>query len=173
MMRLFFLRHGAAVPGSSRLPDFERPLTEDGRTEVAAVAHGLLRLKLSGVPMLSSPLVRARETSEIVAPILNTTVEIVDDLRSGAPFAVFQQLINRSLGRDCLLLVGHEPDFSDAIGALIGADGEALVLKKAGAVRIDISGRAERGAGRLRWLLTPTQLVLMGGTTPPTEKDDV
>ena len=171
-MRLFFLRHGVAVPGSSRLNDFDRPLTEDGRTELAAVAQGLRRLKLKGVPILSSPLVRARETSDIVAPILNSTVEIVDDLRSGAPFEAFQNLINRSLARECVLFVGHEPDFSDAASALIGAPGGTVVLKKAGALRIDISGRAERGAGRLRWLLTPNQLVLMGGAAAPMEKDE-
>ncbi len=171
-MRLFFLRHGAAAPGSSRLNDFDRPLTEDGRTELAAVAEGLLRLKLRGVPILSSPLVRARETSEVVAPILNSTVEIVDELRSGASFEVFQNLVNRSPGRENVMFVGHEPDFSDAASALLGAEGETIVLKKAGALRIDISGRVGRGAGRLRWLLTPSQLVLIGGATPATQKDD-
>lgn len=170
-MRVFFLRHGAAVPGSSRLNDFDRPLTEDGRTELAAVAEGLRRLKLKNVPILSSPLLRARETSDIVAPILETTVEIVDEIRSGASFEVFQSLINRSQERESVLFVGHEPDFSDAASALIGARDETIVLKKAGALRIDISGRAERGAGRLRWLLTPSQLVLMGGALASTEKD--
>jgi phosphohistidine phosphatase len=169
-MRLFLLRHGAAVPGSSQLADFDRPLTEDGRTELAGIAQGLRRLKLRGIPILSSPLVRARETAEIVAPVLESAVEIEDAIRSGATFEAFRQVINRHSGGEALMLVGHEPDFSDLASALIGAGSEALVLKKAGAIRIDINGRAAAGAGRLRWLLTPAQLVLIGGaTTLPTE----
>ncbi len=164
-MRLFFLRHGAAAPGSSRLNDFDRPLTEDGRMELEGVALGLRRLKLNRVPILSSPLVRARETTEIVAPVLNSSFEIMDELRSGASFEVFQKLINRYASNELIMFIGHEPDFSDAAGALLGTSGEALVLKKAGVLRIDISGRPEHGNGRLRWLATPNQLVLIGGTS--------
>ena len=165
-MRLFFLRHGEAVPGSSYLSDFDRPLTEDGRVELEGVTRGLRRLKLSRIAIRSSPLVRARETAEIVAPLLDSTFEIVESLRSGATFDAFQSVISHNRASEALMFIGHEPDFSDAVGTLLGTSGEALVLKKAGALRIDIHGRPEQGKGRLRWLLTPAQLVLIGGAQP-------
>jgi phosphohistidine phosphatase len=162
-MRLFFLRHGIAEPGHSGLRDFDRQLTAEGRAELEDVARGMRRLKVRPDPLLSSPLVRARQTAEAVAPLLGATVEIADELRSGASFEAFQQLARRYGAAESLMFVGHEPDFSETAAALIGADGEGLVLKKAGLIRVDLDGRFERGQGRLRWLLTPHQLALIGG----------
>ncbi len=161
-MRLFFLRHGIAEPGHGGLSDFDRQLTDEGRAELEEVAHGLRRLKIRPDRLLSSPLVRARQTAEAVAPALAVDVEIADELRSGATFAAFQQLTRRYETAGSLMFVGHEPDFSETAAALIGADGDGLVLKKAGLIRVDLDGRFERGQGRLRWLLTPRQLVLIG-----------
>lgn len=162
-MRLFFLRHGIAEPGHSSLSDFDRQLTDEGRAELEDVAQGLRRLKIRPDRLLSSPLVRARQTAEAVAPALGASVEIVDELRSGASFAAFQELARRYEKAGSLMLVGHEPDFSETAAVLIGADGDGLVLKKAGLIRVDLDGRFERGQGRLRWLLTPHQLALIGG----------
>ena len=163
-MRLFFLRHGIAEPGHSGLSDFDRQLTDEGRAELEDVAHGLRRLKIRPDRLLSSPLVRAWQTAEVVAPALAASVEIADELRSGAAFAAFQQLTRRYSTDEALMFVGHEPDFSETVAALIGADGDGLVLKKAGLIRVDLDGRFERGQGRLRWLLTPHQLALIGGS---------
>ena len=161
-MRLFFLRHGIAEPGHGGMSDFDRQLTDEGRAELEEVAHGLRRLKIRPDRLLSSPLVRARQTAEAVAPALAVDVEIADELRSGATFAAFQQLARRYSAAEALMFVGHEPDFSETAAALIGADGDGLVLKKAGLIRVDLDGRFERGQGRLRWLLTPRQLALIG-----------
>lgn len=163
-MRLFFLRHGIAEPGHGGLSDFDRQLTDEGRAELEEVAHGLRRLKIRPDRLLSSPLVRARQTAEAVAPALAVDVEIADELRSGATFAAFQQLTRCYSADEALMFVGHEPDFSETAAALIGADGDGLVLKKAGLIRVDLDGGFERGQGRLRWLLTPHQLALIGGS---------
>src|SRR5918911_164568 len=95
IMRLFFLRHGIAEPGHSGLSDFDRQLTNEGRAELEDVAHGLRQLKIRPDRLLSSPLVRARQTAEVVAPALAASVEIADELRSGAAFAAFQELVRR------------------------------------------------------------------------------
>ena len=163
-MRLFLLRHGIAEDGSPGRCDFDRALTEEGRAELAPIARGMRRLKVAPDPILTSPLVRARQTAEIVAHVLGSAVEIVDELSSGADFDVFRRLLQR-YDVPALMLVGHEPDFSGAAAAFVGAELGALVLKKAGLIRIDVQGRPEPGAGRLRWLLTPKQLALIGGTT--------
>jgi len=169
-MRLFFLRHGIAEPGHTGLRDFDRRLTPEGEAELEAVARGLRRLKVVPNPLLSSPLLRARQTAEAVAPVLGATVEIVDELQSGAMFEAFGSLARRYSGADCIMFVGHEPDLSETAATLIGAEDNAITLKKAGLIRVDLSGRFERGRGRLRWLLTAHQLSLIGGA--PAADDD-
>jgi phosphohistidine phosphatase SixA len=94
---------------------------------------------------------------------LGGTVELADELRSGARFDDFQRLLRRQGAITSLLLVGHEPDFSDTAATLIGARDRSIALKKAGLIRIDLDSQIEPGRGRLRWLLTPGQLTLIGG----------
>ena len=168
-MRLFLLRHGIAEPGTSQLRDFDRALTPEGRAELDIIGHALRRLDVAPRLILTSPLVRARETAELVASVLGATVEIADQLSSGATFDQFLDLLRRFAAADALMLVGHEPDFSAAAARWIGAHGDALVLKKAGLIRIDLDGRNPGKHGWLRWLLTPRQLRLIGaGTTTST-----
>jgi phosphohistidine phosphatase len=165
-MRLFLLRHGIAEDAGPNLRDFDRALTEKGRSELTWIARGMRRLKITPDAVLSSPLVRARETADLVAPVLGSSVEVVEALASGARFNAFQRVIEAHLASEALMLVGHEPDLSDTAAALIGAHLGAVVLKKAGLIRIDLFGRAEPRAGQLRWLLAPTQLRLIGGALP-------
>ena len=170
-MRLFLLRHGIAEPGHSRLRDFDRALTAEGRDELELIARALRRLKVAPQLILTSPLVRARETAAAVAPLLESEVEVAEELSSGATFEHFLGLVRRHAAADALMLVGHETDFSTAAARWIGADEGAIVLKKAGLIRIDLHGGFSEGSGRLRWLLTPHQLKLIGqpfeATTPP------
>ncbi len=161
-MRLFFLRHGIAEDYSSNRRDYDRALTAEGRAELENVARGLRRLKVTPDPILSSPLVRARQTAEVVAPVLGGTIIVEEELSAGATFDAFQRLVRRYPAAEALMVVGHEPDFSEAAAAFIGAEPGALVLKKAGLIRIDLDGHSEAGRGRLRWLLTPGQLTLVG-----------
>src|SRR6185436_7907143 len=111
-MRVYLLRHGIAEPATGGMSDFDRQLTDEGRAELDAIARGLLRLKVHPDRNLSSPLIRARQTAEAVAPVLDGTVELADELSSGALFGAFQRLIHRQGAANVLLLVGHEPDFS-------------------------------------------------------------
>lgn len=162
-MQLLLLRHGIAEDGHARLSDFDRALTARGRAELAHIARGLQRLKITPDAILSSPLVRAWQTAELVAPALGREAEIVDGLASGADWEDFQQLIEQWSASGSLMLVGHEPDLSMVAAVLVGAPEGSLVLKKAGLIRVDIDGPVQPGRGRLRWLLTPRQLVLLGG----------
>lgn len=162
-MRLFLLRHGIAEDGGPSLRDFDRALTERGRAELHWIARGMQNLSVGPAPILSSPLVRARQTAELVAPVLGARFDITEELSSGADFGALQRLISAHSNAESLMLVGHEPDLADLAAALVGAHQGALVLKKAGLIRIDLPGRAEPRAGRLRWLLTPSQLKLIGG----------
>lgn len=171
-MRLFFLRHGIAEPGHNGLDDFDRALTPEGRAELDGIARGLRRLKVRPQPLLSSPLVRARQTAEVVAPILGATVELTDELATGATFGAFRRLVARYANAQSIMLVGHEPGFSHTAAELIGAEPGTLALKKAGLIRVDLDGSFEPGQGYLRWLLTPRQLVLIGGASKAATGDN-
>lgn len=161
-MQLFLLRHGQAEDRRAGGTDFDRALTAEGRAELARIARGLRRLEVVPDVILSSPLVRARQTAAIVAPVLGCEVEIVDGLASGAGFDDILRVIEARSTAGFLMLTGHEPDLSTAAALLAGAPAGSLVLKKAGLIRVDLYGPPRAGAGRLRWLLAPRQLALIG-----------
>ena len=155
-MELYFLRHGiAADAGPAGTGDAGRPLTKDGIAKMQAGAHGMRRLGLQLDALLSSPLVRARETAAIVARELGPKLQLADALGPGCDIAQLFELLGEHRAADRVMLVGHEPDFSSLIGALTG--GSQVLMKKGGLGRVDIE-RLEHGAGTLTWLLPPRVL---------------
>lgn len=175
-MRVYFLRHGEAGDRDTWAgPDEERPLTDAGGAQMRKVARGLRALKPRVGEVLTSPLVRARQTAEIVARKLKVEVREEPALAAGCTFEALAQVIGAHAPdaadpRAGLLLVGHEPDFSTAVRCLIGQDGNAAIaLGKGGLCRVDLevdpgaegfAWDAEhlRDRGSLVWLLTPKLL---------------
>jgi phosphohistidine phosphatase len=163
-MKLFFLRHGIAEDAHGGMRDADRALTEEGRRQLAQIAEALLRLDVRPGVIVTSPLVRARETAEIVAPALGAPVEIADELQPGCILDDLQRVVSR-FDADRIMVVGHEPDFSSMAARLINADERGLELKKAGLIRVDVDGSPRPGRGRLTALLTPKMLRLMAHGT--------
>lgn len=171
-MRLYFLRHGVAVEREAwDGADSERPLTDEGREQTHAAARGLVALGPRLDAMYTSPFVRASETARITAEALGVEITVWPELASGCDLErLAPRLAELTEARE-VMLVGHEPDFSEMIGRLIGANSAParLDLKKGACCRVDVPRKAllanDRrkliGAGELAWLLTPTQLVLM------------
>jgi phosphohistidine phosphatase len=164
-MQLYFLRHGRAFePEGWTGTEFERPLTDDGRDEMRAAAKGLRWLDLKLDILYTSPLLRARETADIVAAALKLDATETPALAPGCEMAIFGKLIAGQNGAQSLLFVGHEPDLSTIIGTLIGWHGPANVAMKKGACcRIDLVNDVPSfgmlaGHGTLAWLLTAKQL---------------
>lgn len=156
-MKIDLLRHGIAFDLSERYPtDEERPITGEGVTQLRLSAHGLRELNVRWDKVYSSPLVRARQTAEIVVPRVSegTDIEVVDVLRPGhSPQEVCEFL--RLCGHDRVLLVGHEPDLGRLAGYLIGGENAPpLPLKKGGLARVDVES-AGSSLGELRWFLPP------------------
>ena len=157
---LYVLRHGTAVQhGTPGVPESERPLTPEGEKEVAGVAEAFDRLGLDPERVYTSPLPRARRTAEIVARELGLEekLEVADVLSAGSsPRAIRDWLAGRK--EDRVLIVGHNPDFTDLVGLLTGMPSvEELPfdLKKGGCAAL----RAKAGGGyELRWLVTPKLL---------------
>ena len=155
-MELYFLRHGiAADVGPVGLGDAGRPLTKEGIAKMQAGAHGMRRLGLRLDALLSSPLVRAHETAEIVARELGPELQLAEKLAPGCDLAQLFALLGEYRAAERVMLVGHEPDFSSLVGALTG--GSQVLMKKGGLARVDIE-RLEQGAGTLTWLLPPRVL---------------
>ena len=155
-MELLFLRHGPAESRSEwHGPDAERPLTARGREVTRRAATALAAAKADVDVVLTSPYLRSRETAEIAADVLGIRAGVVDDERLAPGFDrdALATIVADHAGAGCLLLVGHEPDFSATIGALTGGD---VVVKKAGLARVDVDEHTLHG--RLLWLLAPRVL---------------
>ncbi|MBA3832101.1 MAG: phosphohistidine phosphatase SixA [Chthoniobacterales bacterium] len=147
-MQLFFLRHGKADWPDWQKPDDERPLTKPGRKEVRAVAQFLVRLKARPDLILTSPLPRAVQTAEIAAEHLETLC--VEERLLGPGFGLPELVrLQKKYAERSLMLVGHEPDFSGTIAALMNG---RIKLAKAGVAMVELDAPDR---GRLRWLFPP------------------
>ena len=160
-MELYFLRHGAADKrGEWQGDDRLRALTPDGAAAVGRITAALAAAGLSVDVIVSSPLLRARQTADIAAKELGHKAGVVEDerLANGFDLGKLAALL-ADIGRPPrAMLVGHEPSFSGTIGELTGA---RVVCKKGSVARVDVSesdGTTLRG--ELVWLLPPR---LFGG----------
>lgn len=169
-MQLYFLRHGKAGDKAEWSgPDEQRPLTDEGREEMRAVARGLRRLGLTLDALLSSPLVRARQTADDVAEALGLVVTEARELAPGCDLDRLAAALRPVRSANAVMVVGHEPDFSALVGEIIGKRGAMaeVELRKGACCRVDVSGAlshgdALAGHGALVWLLPPKVLALLG-----------
>ncbi len=143
---IYLLRHGEAEDGDG--DDAARRLTNKGRRQSEVAGRALAALGASIDICLASPKVRATDTARIACEQLGVEVEIADELRGG-PF----DALGLAQGRGDVLLVGHEPDFSEAIAKLTGA---RVKLRKGGVASVD--------DGLLHDLLRPGQLRRIAGS---------
>lgn len=114
-VRLILVRHAKAASGE---PDELRPLTPEGRDAAQDLGTELGALQPDAV--ISSPLLRARETAEPIAAAAGLEPQVDERLSPGASFADIRAVVN---GRgETVIVVGHQPDLSTAVYALTGAD---------------------------------------------------
>ena len=156
-MVLSFLRHADAEPDAGA--DFDRKLTSKGLEQSEKVGKFLLRYGVIPDLILSSPVIRAKQTARIVAARLgDVRVDIVDWLACGmTPRACLEHLDDYTRS-ESVMLVGHEPDFSETIAALIGLpNSDSLNIRKASVTNIDLPSLA-LGGGQLQYTL-PVRLM--------------
>ena len=111
-MRLLIVRHAEAAPGN---PDELRPLTSAGRDAAHMLGRRLREQGIDPDAIVSSPLLRARETADALG--LGTT-EVDERL---APGATSVDVRDAALGRgELVIVVGHQPDCGRAVAALAG-----------------------------------------------------
>lgn len=172
MIEIYILRHGIAAElgEGGILKDADRPLTLEGRAKLKQAALGMKAAGLKFNVIFASPLLRARQTAEVVADALDLQhrVKILDALAPGAQFAqgegghaeIFLELGAYQFDR--ALLVGHMPDLSELASYLMAGNRNLNIeFKKGTLCCVEVSSLPPRGPGLLRWMLTPKQLRLM------------
>jgi len=142
-MKLYFVRHGLAGQSGDYANDRERPLTEEGRAKTAKVAQKLAELGIKFDKILSSPLVRTRQTAEIlVTEKLGDSVEEFSPLAPGGRIEDWLDWWRKSgyRGTDqAIALVGHEPDLGHWTELLVWGQARGnLIVKKAGIIGIEV-----------------------------------
>jgi phosphohistidine phosphatase len=165
MLELYLIRHGIAAERGKEWPDdSKRPLTPDGISRLRKTARGLNAIGVGFDQIVTSPLVRTRQTADIFAEELKSKPPVVtaDALApAGTPASVIQE-IARHVRKPRVALVGHEPNLGELAGQLIGSR-TPLEFKKGGICRIDFDVLPPKGAGALRWFLTPKILRALRG----------
>jgi phosphohistidine phosphatase len=125
---IWILRHGDAEAGEGK-PDEERDLTEKGERQSRDAGAALKALGVELDVCLTSPKVRAQRTAELTCAVLGVPVEI-DDRLAGGDF----DPVELASGRGEVMLVGHEPDCSQAVALVTGS---RVKMKKGGIAALD------------------------------------
>lgn len=159
-LELYLVRHAIAAERGPDYPDdSKRPLTNEGISRFRKEAKALAALGVDFEHIISSPLVRTKQTADILAAAVPSqpTVTTSDSLApAGTPTAVFQELA-KHMRKPRIALVGHEPNIGELAARLIGSR-TPLEFKKGAICRIDFEVFPPKGAGHLRWFVTPRML---------------
>ena len=163
-LALYLIRHGLAADRGKDYPDeSKRPLTNAGIAALRKEASALADLEVAFDLIISSPLVRAKQTADVIAQGLpgKPSVILSDALSpAGSQSSLFQELA-KHMRKASIALVGHEPNMGELAARLLGAKG-AIEFKKGAVCRIDFEVFPPKGLGTLRWLATPRMLRKIG-----------
>jgi phosphohistidine phosphatase len=154
--QLWLLRHGEAEPHDAR-PDAERRLTARGERQAKAAGAALARLGIEFALVLTSPRVRALDTARLACESLGVEPVVHEPLSGGFDR---EDALEVMAGQDAdarVLIVGHEPDFSQVVQDLTGG---TVDLKKGGVAAVRVDG----SRGELIVLLRPRELETLAGT---------
>jgi phosphohistidine phosphatase len=148
--QLWLLRHGDAEPHGSR-HDADRRLTAKGEKQARVAGLAMTRLGLQFAAVFTSPRVRARDTARLAAKELDADPLVHQPLSAGFDADEARALM-AGYGEDArVLVVGHEPDFSQTVFDLTGG---RVDLKKGGLAAVRMDGTR----GELFDLLRPKEL---------------
>lgn len=167
-MEICLVRHAVAVErGTAGYEDDAlRPLTPRGRDRMVTAARGLHRLFAPEV-VVTSPLVRARETADILLAEYGLHKARVSDALATGDNAQFLEELD-DIDADRVMLVGHEPYMSATLSWLLSGDQARVstVFKKGAAALVGCTGAPRPGGCWLEWLLPPAALRAMAGQAP-------
>jgi phosphohistidine phosphatase len=148
--QLWLLRHGEAVPHDSK-PDADRELTPRGERQATTAGEALARLGVEFAACYTSPKVRARDTARLACQALNVEPTEAESLANGFDRDDALELLHTHDADDRVLVVGHEPSFSQVVFDFTGG---RVDFKKGGVAAV----RVERTGGELLVLARPREL---------------
>jgi phosphohistidine phosphatase len=157
-MKLYVMRHGPAQDAAASFHDFDRALTIKGRKRTREVARALQHASERPHMIIASPLVRALQTAEIVASVIEPEEPVVVR-QEIAPGGELMTLILELVAAQSLptMIVGHEPDLSSLVDQLLGGNVWDKPLQKAMVIGLRLDGS---GKNRIRFVLDPKNLAL-------------
>lgn len=165
-MDLYIIRHAVAqqLGQKNDFTDEKRALTSEGRDRMREAARGLRRLGVELDMVLTSPLVRAVETAEIVATALGVSKKDVEQTSGLAPGGSQDELIaeiKNKTGVEAIALIGHQPDLGALISRIVHSGSALSVqLKKGGVCCLNVTEMVPALYGQIAWLMTPRQMRL-------------
>jgi len=167
-VQLSLLRHAhAGDPAKWRGPDADRPLSARGRRQAERLARFLAEHDLRPDRLISSPKIRATQTAEAVAHAFDLPIHNDGRLAQPLDLAAVDAILDDALrglqaadGPPRVMLVGHDPDFSELLMELTGIPD--LTMRKGALARIDTPRPLQPGGGTLVWLVPPQLLDAAG-----------
>lgn len=155
-MDLYLLRHGIAEDGNAGVSDADRALTTEGRRKLRQVLTAACDAKVSLDLIVSSPLKRALQTAEVARRTLKYKGNIVkaSALEPGATAQQVWDEVRDHRDKSSLLLVGHNPQFSQLAAFLLGSPDVQVDFKKGGLMKINFESFPPLPRGVLCWYIT-------------------
>lgn len=153
-MNIYLIRHGDSEKSSVDKKDFDRELTPQGRSVTSNAALFWKKIIPAFDYIISSPYKRAVQTAEIIAGNFGLLNEIITDKKL-SPGSSTEDLIEIARAYNCnnIALVGHQPDMSEHLSALISASGIKVEFKKSSIAKISFGSRVRMGRGTLEFLI--------------------
>lgn len=164
-MILYFLRHASAGDHfANPKKDEKRALDKEGIDQCGYVGRALNALGAQVDAIVSSPLKRCTQTASLVGNELGYEGKLVLDngLRPGAGLADFRKLLEKYSRIEAMMVVGHNPNLSQFLGAMVSESGceASLELKKGAVAKVEM----RRTSGTLLWCVTPKVLRVLYDT---------
>lgn len=150
------MRHGEAESIKPGLKDSDRKLTSAGLEHLENMFNAIKKSIPQFDHLLSSPLIRAVQTSERVKIYSQSKSEIIieEKLRPGEELKEIIPILN-SLGGKNIFICGHEPDISNFCSSLISSNFAALLFKPGTIAKISFEGKVREASGILQFLFNP------------------
>lgn len=155
MLTIWLARHGEAINPGDASADFGRILTETGRRQLTELTTWLVSRESPPELFLHSPLVRARQTAEVIAGVVGAdseSIRVENSLSPGVDTDALLKSLSDTMA-ERILCVGHQPDTSRCLAEMIG--GGHVHYSPGTIANIEFTGPVICGAGYLRWLADP------------------
>ncbi len=155
-MNIYLIRHADAEKASLKIRDFDRELSQAGKKSIETSATYWKTLIPTFNYIVSSPLLRAKHTAEIIAKQFEINDKILIDQRL-SPGSETEFLIDiaNELEVEELAFVGHQPDLSEHLANFISEFNINIVFKKGSIAKVNLPGKIKKYSGILEFLIPP------------------